>query len=358
MNTRELTIALSGLEGFSARSILKILRLNNLKSSSQTVEGGVKYPCDIKEKLKIDSEFISKKAKEIIEVCQSCGASIVLFYDKSYPRQLREIPDFPPVLFCRGNTKILNKQSVIAVVGSRRPSPYGLFQTSKIIGDLSRYFVIVSGLAVGIDSAVHQACLKSNGETIAVLGTPIDKIYPSSNERLADQIVKSGGLIISEYPPRFTTGKYSFPLRNRIIAGLSRAVLVMEAAKNSGSLITASLALDYNREVFALPGNVDSRLSEGTNQLIKDGANIFLNSQDVLDGLNIDSVDRASVQKNRLNSSCKNIIEVLGSGALQFDKIQNLTKIDVATLNGELVDLEIRRIISRRADGSYGLLTD
>jgi len=353
-----LIIALSSSPSLSAKGIFKILQLNDLKSSKQIIKGKIKFPSDISEKAKLDASFIARQAGTISTICEKSDIKIILFDSRDYPAQLREIPDFPPVIYARGNSALLHDEQVIAVVGSRRPSPYGIHQTSKIIDELANHFVIVSGLAIGIDATAHQACLKSGGKTIAVLGTPINRIYPNSNERLAGNIITNNGLIISEYPPGFTIGKYSFPLRNRIIAGLSRAVLVMEAARNSGSLITASLAIDYNREVFALPGNIDSGLSEGANQLIKNGANILLESSDILCAFNISKRGWLETQLTDFNSTQKKIIELLRDGPMQFDKIQNLTKIDVATLNRQLVEFEIKKIISRRVDGSYGLLTD
>lgn len=358
MKVEELIIALSALPSLSAKGIFKILQHNGLTSSKENIYGKIKYPSDLSEKAKTDASSALGNDNKISKECRKNNIDPIFFDSKNYPSQLREIPDFPPVIYARGNTDLLREKLAIGVVGSRRPSPYGLSKTSKIIGELANYFVVVSGLAMGIDSAAHLACLKAGGKTIAVLGTPIDKIYPSSNEQLADRIIKSDGLIISEYPPGFMVGKYSFPLRNRIIAGLSMAVLVMEAAKESGSLITASLALDYNREVFALPGNVDSGLSKGTNQLIKNGASILLESSDVLCALNVLRQKRLVDRVEELNFSQKKIIDLLRDSPLQFDKIQNLTKIDVATLNCQLIDLEMKKIISRRVDGSYCLLTD
>lgn len=291
-------------------------------------------------------------------VCQKKNVEIIGYWQDEYPSVLKEIPDFPAILYARGNTTLLRGSDAVAVVGSRRPSAYGLSQTARIVRELAPYLCIVSGLALGIDAKAHQSCLTSGGRTIAVLGTPIDRIYPSTNQPLASKILNSLGLIISEYPPGFPIGKYNFPLRNRIIAGLSKAVLVMEAAQDSGSLITASLGAQYNREVFALPGNVDSRMSFGTNRLLQEGANVLSSADALLNILGIERKKITSVIKIDLSKLEKQIVDILGDRPLSFDKIQNLTKIDVAKLNETLINLEIKKMVLRRANGEYGLLTE
>ncbi len=198
------------------------------------------------------------------------GAKVITFQDTLYPQRLREIFDPPLLLFTSGNPKLLSSHS-IAVVGTRRPTPYGLAAAERVSADLSRAgLAITSGLAQGIDTAAHQAALKEGGETIAVLGCGVDVLYPSSNRKLYSDIQQKG-LLLSEFPMGAPAFPQNFPIRNRIVSGLSVGVLIVEGAQHSGSAITARLAMDQGREVFALPGNITSKMSWGPNLLIKDG---------------------------------------------------------------------------------------
>lgn len=204
-----------------------------------------------------------------------------------YPELLKEIYDSPANIYARGNENILNK-SGIAVVGTRKPSPYGEKSVKFLVKELvQKGFVIVSGLALGIDTVAHQTAIENGGLTIAVLGSSIDdeSIYPKENIKLADDIIKSGGAVISEYEPPFGAKKHTFPQRNRIVSGLSEATIVIEAPVKSGALITARLALEQNREVFALPGEIFSKNSVGTNNLIKQGAQLITSSKEIIEAL-------------------------------------------------------------------------
>jgi len=204
--------------------------------------------------------------------------------DPEYPRILKEIYDPPQGIYIRGNIEILNK-SGLAVVGTRKATAYGIKATEEIIKNLPPGLVIVSGLALGIDTVAHRAALKKNIPTIAVLGSSVDdqSIYPRENAKLAYEIIAKGGAIISEYEPPSPPQKQNFPARNRIISGLSKAVIVIEAPEKSGALITAKCALEQNREVYALPGNVFSENSQGTNNLIKQGAHPITSFKEVIE---------------------------------------------------------------------------
>ena len=192
--------------------------------------------------------------------------------DKYYPNKLKSIYDPPELLYCLGDIRLLNEPS-IAIVGTRNASNYGKRIAYNLSQELSKRGVtIISGLASGIDSYAHEGAFKNVGKTIAVLGSGIDVIYPKENEDLYKSIIKNGGLIVSEFPLGTKPEKDNFPKRNRIISGLSDGVVVVEAKKKSGALITADLALEQGRSVFAVPGNIDSQNSEGTNNLIKEGA--------------------------------------------------------------------------------------
>lgn len=203
---------------------------------------------------------------------------------KEYPEQLREIYDAPLKLYALGNKEIL-KQTGIAIVGSRNATEYGKKVALQFAKDLSKNGInIISGLALGIDTCAHLGTLNSDsvGKTIAVLGGGLDEIYPKQNVELAKQIIKNRGCIISEYPLETKPEKLHFPQRNRIISGLSKGVLIVEASEKSGSLITADFALEQGREVFAVPGNISSFTSVGTNNLIKQGAKLVASYEDIL----------------------------------------------------------------------------
>ncbi|MBW4516171.1 MAG: DNA-processing protein DprA [Timaviella obliquedivisa GSE-PSE-MK23-08B] len=208
--------------------------------------------------------------------------------DDDYPQLLLEIPDFPPILYYQGTVDRLENQGsvpAIAIVGTRSPSDYGKRWTQKLTIQLTQAgFTIVSGLAAGIDTEAHYACLKAGGRTIAVLGTGVDVTYPYSNRSLAQSIIKHG-LLVSEYAAGTQPDRTNFPRRNRIIAGLSRATLVIEAPQKSGALITARLANDYNRDVYALPGSLDNPASRGSLELLNQGAQVILGEAELLEAL-------------------------------------------------------------------------
>jgi DNA processing protein len=213
------------------------------------------------------------------------GAALLTFTDPGYPERLREIFDPPPVLWLRGDIANLSRPS-IAVVGTRRPSPYGLGMSEMLSRDLaSRKLVILSGMARGIDTAAHKGALAAGGITIAVWGTGVDVIYPKENKELAENIIRHGGTIISELPLGTFPAPQNFPKRNRIISGLSVGVLVVEAAENSGTRVTARCAIEQNRDVYAVPGNVTNKNSWGPNTLIKQGARLTATWEDVWEDL-------------------------------------------------------------------------
>ncbi|WHX92802.1 DNA-processing protein DprA [Peribacillus simplex] len=202
-------------------------------------------------------------------------------FDDGYPFLLKQIFDPPWVLYYKGDKKLLTRKNTLGVVGTRKPTSYGLEALKSILLPLvKKKFVIISGVAAGIDAESHKITLREGGDTIGVLGGGLMQIYPKSNVTLAEEITNKG-LLISETPPEMKAEPWMFPLRNRIISGLSKGVFVVEAKERSGSLITAQAALEHGREVFALPGNVTSQKSMGTNQLISDGAKLVLSSRQI-----------------------------------------------------------------------------
>jgi DNA processing protein len=225
------------------------------------------------------------RAEEELVRAAAAGASIIGLDDPSYPPLLRQIYDPPVALYVRGEASIL-AQPGIAIVGTRHPTPYGIGMAERLACDLAaRGLIIFSGLARGIDSASHRGAVNAKGKTVAVLGTGVDVIYPRENNRLAESILSLGGAIVSEFPLGTFAAPQNFPIRNRIISGLSLGVLVVEAGEYSGTRITARNALEQNRELFAVPGNVTNKNSWGPNTLIKQGAKLTATWEDVFEEL-------------------------------------------------------------------------
>jgi DNA processing protein len=216
---------------------------------------------------------------------EAAGAQIVYVADERYPERLKEIYDPPAVLYVRGDATLLSEPG-IAVVGTRHPTPYGIGMSERLACDLAnRGLTIISGMARGVDTAAHRGALKANGKTIAVWGTGIDVVYPRGNKKLAQGILDAGGAIISEFPIGTFAAPQNFPIRNRVISGLSIGVLVVEAAEYSGTRVTSRCAIEQGREVFAVPGNVTNKNSWGPNTLIKQGAKLTATWEDVWEEL-------------------------------------------------------------------------
>ncbi|MDZ7374166.1 MAG: DNA-processing protein DprA [candidate division KSB1 bacterium] len=221
-------------------------------------------------------------AQEQIRRAQQLGVQFVTYWDPEYPKALKQIPDPPPLLYCKGTLKS-EKETFLAVVGTRTPTAYGRVMTEKLCRELAeRGLTIVSGLARGVDTIAHRAALQAGGRTVAVLGSGLDVIYPGENTDLARKIAAQGALL-TEFPLGAQPDAPNFPRRNRIIAGMCVGTLVVEAGDKSGALITARYALEQGREVFAVPGNVTSEKSRGTNRLIKEGAKLVESADDILD---------------------------------------------------------------------------
>ncbi len=216
------------------------------------------------------------------------GARVIALCDPEYPPRLKEIYDPPIVLFVRGSVEVLSKPG-IAMVGTRHPTPYGIGMAERLATDLAVHgLVIISGMARGVDTASHRGAIAAKGKTVAVFGTGIDVMYPKENTRLAEQILALGGALISEFPVGTFPAPQNFPIRNRIISGIAAGVLVVEAAEYSGTRITARCALEQNRDVYAVPGNVTNKNSWGPNTLIKQGAKLVATWEDVWEELPTD----------------------------------------------------------------------
>ncbi|HUM04507.1 MAG TPA: DNA-processing protein DprA [Terriglobales bacterium] len=277
-------------------------------------------------------------AQQEIAKAAECGTKIICLEDTAFPRRLREIYDPPVVLYVRGNVELLCRPG-IALVGTRHPTPYGLGMAERLSKDLAAHgLVIISGMACGVDTASHRGVIEARGKTIAVFGTGIDVIYPKENTRLADQILALGGALISEFPLGTFAAPQNFPIRNRIISGMSCGVLVIEAAEYSGTRITARCALEQNRDVFAVPGNVTNKNSWGPNTLIKQGAKLVATWEDVWEELPADIQDELTA--NRDESSLPETASLFPDDATSPHerKILRLLKADESTHIDQIVE--------------------
>lgn len=286
---------------------------------------------------------------------QKLGINVIIIKDKKYPKLLKEISDPPALLYIKGEFKPEDDLS-ISVVGARKFTNYGERAVEYIVEPLARNkMVIVSGLALGIDSLSHKAALKARGRTIAVLGNGLDSIYPESNRYLAQEIINRGGAIVSEFPLGTPSFKQNFPFRNRIIAGLGLGTLVIEAALESGSLITARAALEYNRQVFAVPGDIFNSNSEGPNNLIKMGAIPVISSEDILSELNIEQLSEHHKAKKIMPDTKEEaiILDCIGRKPVHIDKLAESSKLDIVKINQTLTMMEMKGKVKNLGGNQY-----
>jgi DNA processing protein len=264
------------------------------------------------------------------------------------PPLLREIPDAPKQLYIRGKLPTNENLIYLTVIGSRKYSSYGKQACEKLISGLAGYpFVIVSGLALGIDSIAHKTALENDITTIAVPGSGLDDkaLYPASNRGLAHNIIRSGGCLISEFEPDFKATKWSFPKRNRIMAGMSHAVLVIEAENKSGTRITARLATEYNRDVLVVPGSIFSETSSGTNALIREGATLVTRSEDIIEYFNLDSKDPVQSQMIPLSEEETRFLDLLDTPKSKNELTESLG-ISIIKLNILVSSMEIKGLVT------------
>jgi DNA processing protein len=281
-----------------------------------------------------------------MERLQRLGIEALTWNDSRYPPRLRHCSDRPPVLYVRGSLEERDEWAV-GVVGTRRATVYGRQAAETIAGDLTRHQVtVVSGLARGIDSVAHQAALQAGGRTIAVLPCSLDKVYPVQNTRLA-QAIREQGALVSEYPPGMPIHREFFFRRNRIIAGMTLGVLVVEAGERSGALLTAQNALEENREVFAVPGSIFSPYSRGTNELIQAGAKLARDAKDVLSELNLTMVaEQVEVQAALpADESELTLLRHMSAEPAHIDEIGRLAQLSPAAVSGALALLELKGLV-------------
>ncbi|MDP8212046.1 MAG: DNA-processing protein DprA [Candidatus Zapsychrus exili] len=350
--------AISGLSNIRIRKMLdfygsaeKVLSLGkkDLEDSNILPEKTIQNILDFSKDIFLKNEYnlINKNQVKVI-TCK----------DKDYPRSLLEIPDAPIVLYVRGDISKHNKMS-LAIVGSRKASFYGISIAEKFARELSLLGInVVSGMARGIDTAAHRGVLRSKGTTVAVLGNGLAGVYPPENRKLFEEISKTGA-VISEFPMETQPLPFNFPRRNRIISGLSLGVIVVEAAQRSGALITADFALEQGKDVFAIPGKIDSLASKGVNNLIKQGAKLVTCVDDVLEDIELgiseflkESEDKKEVKNYNSSSSSLNkeeefIYGYVSDRPLHVDEITKKCGLAPALMASVLMKLELRRMVKQ-----------
>lgn len=294
--------------------------------------------------------------KDYAKSIKDAGIRWITIFDDDYPKSLKQIYDPPIVLYFKGEFDSADEKA-IAIVGTRKMTGYGKLVTDEFTTKLVEAgLVIVSGLARGVDSEAHRIAIENGGRTIAVLGGGLNEIYPPENRGLADKIIDGHGVVVSEFPPDYPSLAGNFPARNRIISGLSLAVLVTEAAEDSGSLITARAAVEQGRDVFAVPGPITSTLSKGPIDLIKEGAKPVTDVEEILDELGIKKGVRGKGKGEsqiKLSESEKKILEALENESRHIDEICRLLDLSTPQVSANLLKMEISGLVQNLGSGNY-----
>lgn len=302
---------------------------------------------DFKPKISLDGE---------IKKLERYRVRVLTYHDADYPSRLKEIYDYPPLIYVRG-TLLPDDEWCLAVVGTRRATVYGRQVTEEIVSDLAKSKItIVSGLAKGIDTVAHRSALEAGGRSIAVFASGLDIVYPAENTELARRIMEQGALI-SEHPLGTSPRAEHFPRHNRIMSGMSLGVLVTEADKTSGAIITANLAAEQNREVFAVPGSILSPASRGTNSLIQDGAKLVYNSSDILEELNLTSLPQQLEIKELMpaTETESRLLQKLSAEPTHIDEICRSSGLPISTVSSNLAMMELKGLVKQVATMKYVL---
>jgi DNA processing protein len=372
-NNHRALVALLQVPNFGPRTVRQLLKHSRVESAEDI------FSLSVREIQKIDgigadsalklTKFNDwKKVDRLIEKTKKAGASLVGINDPHYPDLLKHIYDPPVVLWVKGDPQALKKPG-LAVVGTRNPGRYGLEQSEE----WSKKFVdaglsVISGLAYGVDAKAHRTAVEHGGTTIAVLGSGIDWIYPQKNRALAEKISSGGGAVITEYPPGTKPDAGNFPERNRIVSGMSHGVLVVESGIKGGSMITARLALDQNREVFVVPHQLGYLKGEGCNYLVKMGQGKLVQSfEDIAEEISIELHDESGTQNSRVNSTKKwenetlpeehtQICITLGSEALHVDQLAEKLDTEPFKLAPLLLEMEMMGLLKQKAGKYFELL--
>jgi DNA processing protein len=346
-------IRTSGVGPVSAQRLLGHFSIDQIFHASRTSLSGLGFSEKIVEALQNPPW---QRVEEDLQWLEQPDNFAFTLEDAAYPEQLKEIADPPPVLFVKGMPDSL-QQPQLAMVGSRNPSSVGVKIATEFAQVLAEAgFVITSGMALGIDAASHQGALNVGGLTIAVAGTGLDRVYPACHKQLATDIVAHGALV-SEFPPGTTAKAGHFPRRNRIISGLCQGLLVVEAAQQSGSLITATMALEQNREVFAIPGSIHNPLARGCNALIRQGAKLVETVEDIFEELGqynqvYKSID-AQIEQTALDLEQQNLLKLIPFSPITVDNLVQESGYAVEVISSMLLVLELQGYIAAAAGGSY-----
>lgn len=289
-----------------------------------------------------------------LELIEKYHIKVINCESPEYPKLLKEVYDHPPVIFIRGDIKDQD-ESILAVVGTRRATSYGRQVTEELVTDLAHNGItIVSGLAKGIDAIAHRAALDANGRTIAIFASGLDIVYPPENVKLAREIMEHGALI-SEHPLGTKPKADNFPRRNRILSGLSRGVLIVESGESGGALITANFAVEQNREVFAVPGNIFSLMSKGPNKLIQEGAKLVRNYMDIIEELNISvAVQQLEMKEVTVSDRTESlIINCVSAEPVHIDQICRNSGLDTAIVTSTVAILELKGLVQHVGNLNY-----
>lgn len=307
--------------------------------------------------LEAKRQLIDPAQEELL--LKNANITVIPFTNENFPKLLHEIPNPPALLYARGNWTKWNEVPCVAIVGSRDYSPYGKQVAEELSRELARAgVVIVSGLAFGIDSIAHEGALAAEMPTLAILGGGIDDgaIAPQSHLRLAQSVINNGALL-SEYTPGTEPNAGTFPARNRIIAGMTLGTIVIEAKEESGSLITARLALDFNREVFAVPGSIFSHLSTGTNGLLKQGAKVVTGVQDIFNELNLETLISTKNDSQKINIELspdeQKILACLSRDGLHIDKVIEASRLETTRAASLMTKMEMRGLVKNIGNMQY-----
>lgn len=306
---------------------------------------------------KIPSNINKTDINEYLDRLKAQNIDTITILDDNYPERLRNIYDNPLVLYKKGN--IIEKDSLsIGIVGSRKTTAYGRWACEKFTKELvSLGVTIVSGIALGIDTIAHNVAIENGGRTVGIIGNGLDIVYPKSNEKLYEKISKNGA-ILTEFPLGTPPLAYNFPQRNRIISGISCGIIVVEAMEKSGSLITAHHGIEQGKDIFAIPGNINSIYSKGTNKLIKDGAIPLLDMEDILDEIyELKMIKEKEKEKQLLDIDLseieKQIINIIKEGPTHCDTIVNITGINISQISSILTILEIKGLIKESTSRTF-----
>jgi DNA processing protein len=361
-NDLKYKIALSHFSKFGPRRLKRIFGYFNNPQIAFRANSNELTKAGIEER--VAKEFVDERRNinpdELLNRLEKENIIVLALEDERYPRLLKEIYSPPALLYIKGNAN-LNYDFSLAVVGTRKFTPYGKQAVIDIVSKISlKNLSIISGLALGIDTIAHQTCLDYGGHTIAVLGTGVDydSVYPASNRNLSSKIIAGGGAVISEFPLGTKPWRYNFPQRNRIISGLSLGTIVIEAKDRSGALITARYALEQNREVFALPGSIFSEASIGPNKLIKQGAKPILTADDIMEALDLNEVSQY-IDNKKIIPESKEEAELLGKlkrEPIHVNDLIRLTNKPSSAIIATLTMMEMKGIVRNVGNMMYVLV--